>query len=947
MNENQEVSVENATGGTFTLSYEGSAPTKAIKYPEGSETEVKEALEEIPALVGNVEVERFVKGLFSVTFIGALGATDVPPLEADPSGLEGSGSQEVAVKERANGFDGHLGEGVLGKATGVAAYTYTDAEESTRRLYLAVADAEADELKLFSGPTAATELKLRRTISGVDADKDPGTPDQQFEFGASGAYLTADPGNEGAAPGRKCTQVEVSGQKQACTAGHLFLYDAGHGVVDELDAHGDFLDQLTAAGLQDAEPTQVAVQRSGKEGDGTVYVSSGASAGAKLYAFGPLTLPGRKLDEARSHVLEKAAAVAVDPYGYLYVAAQKNIHVYSPAGAPVVEFETPGAAGDLALDSACHVYEVESGTPALTYYKPSQCPPTPATTFARHEPNLVPAGPITGLGIQAVAVDPANDRAFLAISQSGQPGVVEFGSTEEGSPILDECDAGLGPFTGFFDIDVNAATGEIYYAGGFGHIYASTCGAEPELLRDVKGGGCPSGEIFASAAIAIDQSDGHLLEYANIGLEGETAREYEGVGGCVAEFGSFKPTTGGYRVAIDNSCAIHDPPLVGAACESFDPAYGTAYVAFDSTNKEQKYDVSAFGPLEYLEVTPPKEFELTIATAGTGTVECEVEEGPAEACAPAYLEGTKLSLVASADPGSEFTGFSGDCAGLTCDLVMDQPRSVTATFDEEAPPTPEFPLTIALEGTGSGIVESDPGLISCEPFCKDEFEEGAEVTLTASPQAGSLFMAWKHCDAGAVNGRRCTVTMSKAKEVSAVFITAHDLTLAKAEGSGPGKLQSKPGGVVCLYACTAETSAFKEGTTVAVNATPAKHFHLAGFSGDCTGTGPCELTMGEDHEVKALFEEDPKLSLSLFKTGGGQALIKTKPAGFVCGYTCTDAEASLYEGEDVEVKWKLGKGTTSIEWAKGAGGCTGTSEAVEGSCTLTLDAAKELVAQLE
>src|SRR5207342_1130965 len=197
---------------------------------------------------------------------------------------------------------------------------------------------------------------------------------------------------------------------------------------------------------------------------------------------------------------------------------------------------------------------------------------------------------------------------------------------------------------------------------------------------------------------------------------------------------------------------------------------------------------------------------------------------------------------------------------------------------------------------------------------------------------GSLFMAWKHCDSGGINGRQCTMSMSKAKQVSAVFGTAHSLTVAKAEGSGPGKISSY-GGVTCPYACIQASSLVKEGTAVTIKQAPAKHFHFAGWEGDCTGTGACELTMGEDHEVSADFQEDPKLPLALSKTGGGQALIKTKPAGVLCGYTCFDAAASFYEGEAITVSWKLNKGTTKLTWSKGAGTCTGSSEATEGTCT--------------
>lgn len=105
--------------------------------------------------------------------------------------------------------------------------------------------------------------------------------------------------------------------------------------------------------------------------------------------------------------------------------------------------------------------------------------------------------------------------------------------------------------------------------------------------------------------------------------------------------------------------------------------------------------------------------------------------------------------------------------------------------------------------------------------------------------------------------------------------------------------------------------------------------------------------MGEDHEVSARFQEDPKHLLTLAKQGGGQALIKTRPAGILCGNTCNSSTASFYEGESVEVIWKLGKGTSSLTWVKGAGACIGSSEALEGSCTVTMGEAHALVVGFE
>jgi len=270
---------------------------------------------------------------------------------------------------------------------------------------------------------------------------------------------------------------------------------------------------------------------------------------------------------------------------------------------------------------------------------------------------------------------------------------------------------------------------------------------------------------------------------------------------------------------------------------------------------------------------------------------------------------------------------------------MSAAREVIATFEKIE--VVKVPLKVALEGTGSGGVTSSPGLISCEPFCEDEFAAGTKVTLTVSPGPDSLFMAWKHCDSGGVNGRQCTVTMDKAKEVTVLFTTTHELAVSKAEGSGLGKVQSAPGGILCLSNCQSATAVFKEGTSVTLNATPAKHFHLVEWSGDCSGKGACEVTMGEDHEVAALFAEDPKLTLALTKTGPGQGIVKSHPAGVLCSYACGALTASFYEGDEVllEVS-KLGKGSAFAGWS--GGGCSGT-----GTCTVTMDGAKSVEAEFE
>ena len=261
------------------------------------------------------------------------------------------------------------------------------------------------------------------------------------------------------------------------------------------------------------------------------------------------------------------------------------------------------------------------------------------------------------------------------------------------------------------------------------------------------------------------------------------------------------------------------------------------------------------------------------------------------------------------------------------------------------------PLTTVIE-EGTGTVVSNPAGIECTGGatheCTTEEIEAGSVTLTASPAPGYRFKSWKGCDKKSgefgVNGRQCTISLTEARSVSAKFVKTYDVTL---ENGGNGKVSTKPGGALCLPNCSETSAQFDEGKTVEVLAKANKHFHLASWGGDCSGSGACSISsIAADHTVSASFAEDPKFDLAISKEGGGQALIKTKGPGTVCSYTCGSSTASFYEGEEVLVSWKLGKGTSSLTWTSGAGSCTGTHEGAEGSCTVTMSAANELVAEL-
>ncbi len=261
-------------------------------------------------------------------------------------------------------------------------------------------------------------------------------------------------------------------------------------------------------------------------------------------------------------------------------------------------------------------------------------------------------------------------------------------------------------------------------------------------------------------------------------------------------------------------------------------------------------------------------------------------------------------------------------------------------FDLAVVEAPEFALSVIKEGTGDGTVVSNPSGIECDPTCSADFKEGEKVILKASPDSESLFVSWKGCETGGVNGRECKVTVDKAKSVTAKFIQAYDVTVNRV-GTGLGKVGSSPGGVLCLSNCSSTTAAFKEATNVVLTATPSKNYTFTEWTGDCSGSGTCSLSaLSADKTVGAKFTAVPQHLLTVTKSGGGAGTVKAAQAGINCGATCSSMAAAYFQGAVVELTATPGKGSTFGGWS--GSGCSGT-----GTCTVTMSAAKSVTAEFK
>jgi len=132
-------------------------------------------------------------------------------------------------------------------------------------------------------------------------------------------------------------------------------------------------------------------------------------------------------------------------------------------------------------------------------------------------------------------------------------------------------------------------------------------------------------------------------------------------------------------------------------------------------------------------------------------------------CNEPYDQGTSVTLTANPNGTSTFGGWGGACSGMTCTVMMNASKSVTATFDAQ-----NLTRTLTVAVTGPGNVTSAPGQIVCTDgsagVCQDTFNDGTPVTLTAT---GTV--TWGG-DCATELDNTCELTMNADRSASATFV---------------------------------------------------------------------------------------------------------------------------------------------------------------------------------
>ncbi len=292
-------------------------------------------------------------------------------------------------------------------------------------------------------------------------------------------------------------------------------------------------------------------------------------------------------------------------------------------------------------------------------------------------------------------------------------------------------------------------------------------------------------------------------------------------------------------------------------------------------------------------------------------------------CTATFPIGTLVTLTATPAAGATFSGWGGACSGNlpTCSIALNADVAVNADFAIQ-----RHLVTLATAGNGSGRVTASAGGLDCPGTCTAMLDHGTQLTLTQAPGPGSTFLGWSGACAGT---GPCTLTVDRDLQVSAAFGQSQSLVVTRS-GTGTGTVTSSPAGITCGTDCA---EVYAPGTTVTLTATATGDSQFIGWSGACTGTGPCTVTVNAATAVDARFDLR-QYTLNVTRTGTGTGTVTTlAPAtGINCGADCSE----LYDsGTMVSLLATPPADNVFTGWT---GDCTNTF----GPCTLTMSQARSV-----
>ena len=160
-------------------------------------------------------------------------------------------------------------------------------------------------------------------------------------------------------------------------------------------------------------------------------------------------------------------------------------------------------------------------------------------------------------------------------------------------------------------------------------------------------------------------------------------------------------------------------------------------------------------------VAPPSNTTTPASTTSTLTqftlAVTATEGGSVSSTGGTYDDGTEVTITATANEGYEFVGWDGtDMSSSTITIVLTANTTIEALFNQVQTTTTVTQFTLAVSASNGGTVSTEGG----------DFEEGTEVTITATANTGYRFTGWEGSDS---TSESLTITLNSDQTYQALF----------------------------------------------------------------------------------------------------------------------------------------------------------------------------------
>jgi fibronectin type 3 domain-containing protein len=193
-------------------------------------------------------------------------------------------------------------------------------------------------------------------------------------------------------------------------------------------------------------------------------------------------------------------------------------------------------------------------------------------------------------------------------------------------------------------------------------------------------------------------------------------------------------------------------------------------------------------------------------------------------------------------------------------IYTSQSQTYTVTIGPNAGPgngtvTNNINTNVCTVGAGSSGTSG---------VCVTTLNNGNQIVLTPNQNLGSQFTGWTvtgSTNYSCAGTGTCTINVTGANVNVIANFALPTFGLNVSTGAGGGVVASGQSGINCGADCSEN---YQSGTVISLTATPSSGYRFVGWTGDCSGTSICYLTINGAKNVTATFNPVAGLQIPEF-----------------------------------------------------------------------------------